>query len=306
MGSSSARSILLAGILLAGILPAGKGLAAGPPPGSQEGFSGTWSLKSETGGALTRAADAPLEAVGDAHRLAIADDGAKLEITYPTGRKRVFYTDGLERELDDGDGPAKVVARRKGGRVVVSSEWQGVRGLKETWSLLSSPRLLVVEANVTGRHAFPYRRVYEPSTEPPPTPTAPLPPPAVPVPSPAARPMTATTPAPTSSAAAGTAARPECAIRPPRGTKPAELAAMAKISAAEAERRATASVAPQRVTSVIFSDLEVDDGCLVWPFDLRLEGRSGVQEILIDAGDGKVISSTFEAADTGGASPKSP
>ncbi len=306
MRSSPARSFLLTGVLLAGIFPAGRGLAADPPPGSEGGFSGTWSLMSETGGALTRAADAPLEAVGDAHRLVIADDGAKLEITYPTGRKRVFYTDGQVRELDDGDGPAKVVARRKGEKVVVSSEWQGVRGLKETWGLFSVPRRLVVEANVTGRHAFPYRRVYEPSTEPAPTPTPAAPPPPPGAPTPAAAPAESATPAPVTMAAPAGSAKPECSIRPPRGTKPAEFAAMAKISAAEAERRAVASVAPQRVTSVIFSDLEVDDGCLVWPFDLRLEGKAGVQEILIDAGDGKVLSSTFEAANTPGAPPKSP
>ena len=73
---------------------------------------------------------------------------------------------------------------------------------------------------------------------------------------------------------------------------------MAKITAREAERRAVASVGSQRVSSVISSDLEVNDGCLVWPFDLRLEGKAGVQEILIDAGDGKILSSTFEASDT--------
>jgi uncharacterized membrane protein YkoI len=70
---------------------------------------------------------------------------------------------------------------------------------------------------------------------------------------------------------------------------------MARIPAAEAERRAVASVGSQKVSSVISSDLEVDDGCLVWPFDLRLEGKAGVQEVLIDAGDGKVISSSFES-----------
>jgi hypothetical protein len=41
----------------------------------------------------------------------------------------------------------------------------------------------------------------------------------------------------------------------------------------------------------------VNGGCLVWPLDLRLEGKAGVQEVLIDAGDGKVLSSTFEPPD---------
>ncbi len=44
------------------------------------------------------------------------------------------------------------------------------------------------------------------------------------------------------------------------------------------------------------SDPEVNEGCLVWPLDLRIEGKSGVLEVLIDAGDGKVLSSTFEGS----------
>ncbi len=70
---------------------------------------------------------------------------------------------------------------------------------------------------------------------------------------------------------------------------------MARISAAEAERRAVAAVAPLKVGSIISSSPEVQDGCLVWPFDLRLPDKGGVQEVLIDAGDGKVLSSVFES-----------
>ena len=54
-------------------------------------------------------------------------------------------------------------------------------------------------------------------------------------------------------------------------------------------------MAPLNVLSVISSDVEVDEGCLVWPFDLRLHDKKGVQEVLVDAGDGKVLSSHFEA-----------
>ncbi|HQR45411.1 MAG TPA: PepSY domain-containing protein, partial [Thermoanaerobaculia bacterium] len=81
-----------------------------------------------------------------------------------------------------------------------------------------------------------------------------------------------------------------CSIRPPRGTAPAELRRMAKIALADATARATAAVAPKRVPGVSSSDPEVNDGCLVWPFDLRLDGEKGVLEVLIDAGDGKVLS----------------
>lgn len=323
--------VLCAG--LAGALSAGSRLEAGTQAGSGAGFSGAWELKKEAGdnpfaaeasgeadrsgregrgqgglggfggqgGAAGEAVDAPLEAVGDAHRLVIVDDGWKLEITYPTGRKRVLYTDDEARELDDGDGPAKVTAKRKGHggeRVVVTSAWPSGRGLKETWDLLARPRRLVVEGSVKGRYPFVYRRVYEPAAE-----LAAVPPKAAaasPDPTAPAVPATAApsgTPGPVSNPAAASAVKPECSVRPPRGAGRAELAALARITGSEAEKRAIASVGSQRVTSVIFSDLEVDDGCLVWPLDLRLEGKAGVQEILIDAGDGKVLSSTSEAAD---------
>ena len=229
--------------------------------------------------------DGPLEALGDAHRLVIADDGTWLQISYPAGRKRVFRTDGEERELDDGDGPAKVVAKRRGApeRVIISSSWSAGRGLKETWELSPASRRLVVAGKVDGRHSFAYRRVYEPAPDLPPAPTA------------ATVPTAATPPAATASAApSAPAVRPECSLRPSSGARPSELARLPKISLAEAQRRAVASVAPQRVSSVMSSDPEVNEGCLVWPLDLRIEGKSGVLEVLIDAGDGKVLSSTFE------------
>jgi uncharacterized membrane protein YkoI len=70
---------------------------------------------------------------------------------------------------------------------------------------------------------------------------------------------------------------------------------MAKISGMDAEKKAVSSIPPPaKVNSVISSDVEVDDGCLVYPIDLRLEGKKGVQEVLIDAGNGNVISSKFE------------
>ena len=313
--------------------------AATPEPGPA-GLSGTWTLTEESGdpfavaekatgepggsgrsqgggrgrggrggggapgGISSEAMDAPLEAVGDARQLVIADDGTKVQVIYPAGRKRVFYTDGEERELDDGGGPAKVTAKRKGSggaEIVVSSGWPGGQGLKETWQLLSSPRrLLVVEGSVKGRHAFSYKRVYEPAAPP-----AVPPPTAVASSTPAARQApavagpAAVTPHPTPAVAppeaAASGAKPECSLRPARGASRAELARMAKITAAEAERRAMASVGSQKVSSVISSDLEVNGGCLVWPFDLRLPDKGGIQEVLIDAGDGKVISSSFES-----------
>ncbi len=324
---SRLSAVLLA--VFAGGVFAGRRLEAGAQEASGAGFSGAWEMKKEagedpfaaeasgeggrtgkegrgarggfgnSGGPAGEAVDAPLEAVGDAHRLVIVDAGWKLEITYPTGRKRVLYTDGVERELDDGDGPAKVTAKRKGQRgerVLVTSVWPSDRRLKETWDLLARPRRLVVEGSVKGRYPFVYRRVYEPAAER----EVAAPKAAAATPAPSAVPTNAgpaAPPAPVSSPTAASGAKTGCSVRPPRGARRAELAALARISASEAEKRAIASVGSQRVTSVIFSDLEVNEGCLVWPLDLRLEGKAGVQEILIDAGDGRVLSSTFEPSD---------
>jgi len=234
--------------------------------------------------------DVPLEVTVDSSHLEIADDGETVRVAYPSGRRRVFIADGEERELDDGDGPAKVTARRKAGasgdRLVVSSKWPSKVAMTETWEVTAAPRRLTIVTKVSARRSFTYRRVYEPASFWTPTPTAsPTP---VPSPTPAAGPpVPGATPVPGGMA--------ECTIRPPRGAGSSELRALARISAADAEKRAVASVAPAKVQSVITSEPEVDDGCLVFPFDLRLEGKKGVQEVLIDAGDGKVLSSKFEA-----------
>lgn len=92
------------------------------------------------------------------------------------------------------------------------------------------------------------------------------------------------------------AQKPECSIHPPKRATPAELARLAKITMADAEARAVASVAPEKPSSIVSSDLEVEDGCLVWSFDLRFRGKAGFQEVVVDAGDGKVLSKKSESA----------
>lgn len=314
--SRLAYPLVLAGLIALSI-PAHA--LAGTPSATPTGLAGTWALAEESSdnpvtsadkpaegsgpsgrggrggsrGTSVTAMDLPLEAIADAQRLVITDDGFAIRITYPAGRTRTFFPDGEERELDDGDGPAKVTVKVKGSRrekIVVSSSWSDGHGLKETWNLQSSPRRLVVEGSVKGRHSFNYKRIYLPA------PDLPVAKPAPVVSSvPTAVPTVIASPLPAPAASVPTGAKPECSIRPPRGTSPDELARMAKISSAEAERRAVASVAPLKISSVISSSPEVHDGCLVWPFDLRLPDKGGVQEVFIDAGDGKVLSSTFES-----------
>lgn len=273
-----------------------------PQKRAWEGLGGTSGPTSRPGGGF----DLPLEVLADARLLVVTDDGAKLEVVYPSGRRRSFVTDGERRYVDDGDGPADVVARRKDGTVTVASEWKRGYRLRETWEVRSNPRRLVVTAKLRGRESHEYVRTYSP---PPPgaagpiaTPAPPVPPsptPAVRLPWPPPEP-----PPPSSSPSTATVEPPagpprsvdrlaECTIRPPKGARPAELRGLAKVRQEEAGRSAISSVAPHRPAGTLTSDPEVFDGCLVWPVTLRLPALGGVQEVFVDAGDGTVVKSDF-------------
>lgn len=106
-----------------------------------------------------------------------------------------------------------------------------------------------------------------------------------------------------------TAQKPDCSIRPPRGTGQDELRRLAKISSKDAEARAILSVAPNKVNAVMSSGVEVVHGCLAYPFDLRFANKGGIQEVMVDAGDGKILSSEYEppaGGATGAAAPEVP
>ena len=90
----------------------------------------------------------------------------------------------------------------------------------------------------------------------------------------------------------------------PAGTSQEDLQRMAKVTSKDAEARAIASVAPEKVTSVMSSGVEVVNGCLAWPFDLRFASKGGVQEVMVDAGDGRILSSEYEPP-AGGSAPGS-
>ena len=161
-------------------------------------FSGTWKLNeklstdpfekiqkdgsSRRGSTDTGALEIPVEALEMDQRLVTTDEGQKIRVTRGNGRERTLFLDGEERELDDGDGPAKVIAKRKGGhgeKIAVSSRWGLERDVQETWEIQSGPRRLVITTQVRGRHPFNYKRTYEPAP-----PETPFTPPAAPSPPP--------------------------------------------------------------------------------------------------------------------------
>jgi uncharacterized membrane protein YkoI len=85
-----------------------------------------------------------------------------------------------------------------------------------------------------------------------------------------------------------------CSIHPAKGMSGSQLAALAQVSREEAEKTAVAKIGSKENVSIVGAELESEHGCLIWTFDLRIAGKSGVQEVHIDAGNGNVLSVKHE------------
>jgi uncharacterized membrane protein YkoI len=95
-------------------------------------------------------------------------------------------------------------------------------------------------------------------------------------------------------AALPASATERCSIHPAKGMSGSQLAALAQVSQAEAEKTAVAKIGGKKAVSIVGVELESERGCLIWTFDLRIAGESGVQEVHIDAGNGNVLSVEHE------------
>jgi hypothetical protein len=83
------------------------------------------------------------------------------------------------------------------------------------------------------------------------------------------------------------AAHLDCSVRAKKITSKADMSAMARVKD-EAARR----VAVDKVTAgslIVRGGLEVEEGCLVYAYDLKLPGNGGYQEVIVDAGTGAVL-----------------
>lgn len=89
-------------------------------------------------------------------------------------------------------------------------------------------------------------------------------------------------------------AKEPCSIKPSKATKNADLPSLAKVTKEQAQATAIASLAAGSKPEVKDAELEVEHGCLLWSFDLKIAGKDGVQEVQVDAGNGKVLSSKSE------------
>lgn len=74
----------------------------------------------------------------------------------------------------------------------------------------------------------------------------------------------------------------------------AQMKGMAKVSLSAAQATAIQSVGKANLDRVASSELEVEDGCLLYSFDLRLRSKEGIDEVQVDALSGKVISRKHE------------
>jgi hypothetical protein len=86
-----------------------------------------------------------------------------------------------------------------------------------------------------------------------------------------------------------------CSTRLPKDTVTSSLPCLAKVSQDDAQKAALARVnAPSIV--VAEGELEVEQGCLVYSFDIKIPGKPGIEEIIIDAGTGMILSQKHESA----------
>ena len=83
------------------------------------------------------------------------------------------------------------------------------------------------------------------------------------------------------------------ATAPVRSDIPANLAKEAKISLETARATALAKVPHGAVRS---EELEREHGKLIYSFDIAVPGRSGIQEVNVNAVDGKVVGVHHESA----------
>ena len=85
-----------------------------------------------------------------------------------------------------------------------------------------------------------------------------------------------------------------CSIHPPKTASDAQLRSMAKISQSKAEKIALKRV--DHGAKITSAEIEAEQGCLIWSFDLKVLGRKGIQEVNIDAGNGKILGVHHESA----------
>jgi hypothetical protein len=93
-----------------------------------------------------------------------------------------------------------------------------------------------------------------------------------------------------------TAVAAGCSIQPPKHASHQQLAALAKVSKTNATRTALDAVKQPGTKRIKSAELESENQCLIWSFDIGIAGSKVTHEVAIDAGTGTVLSATTETA----------
>jgi len=70
-----------------------------------------------------------------------------------------------------------------------------------------------------------------------------------------------------------------CSIHPAKGLTDVQLNGLAKLSQAAAQKIAVSKIQGKGVVSLASAELEAEHRCLIWSFDLRVAGHSGIEEV---------------------------
>lgn len=91
------------------------------------------------------------------------------------------------------------------------------------------------------------------------------------------------------------AAEMNCSIKAKGNLPKSEQMVMAKVKADAAQKFALEKVATAGAT-VHHGGLEVEDGCLVYTYDVKVPNKRGFEEVFVDAGTGEVLKVEHESA----------
>lgn len=93
---------------------------------------------------------------------------------------------------------------------------------------------------------------------------------------------------------AAAAADMNCSVKASKTASSAEMQGMAKVSADQAKKTALGAV--KEKGTIGKGGLGVEDGCLVYSYNVEVAGKSGAEQVLVDAGNGKVLKTEHEGA----------
>ena len=94
---------------------------------------------------------------------------------------------------------------------------------------------------------------------------------------------------------AAAAADLNCSVKAKKTATKSEMSAMAKVKGDAAKKAAIDKINVKGAT-VTKGGLEVEEGCLVYSYDIKVPGKSGVEEVIVDAGTGAVLKVEHESA----------